>query len=144
MSQSESLYEKLRIEGLSLSILQRPADTAGEQWKSCMEAVLAAIRAEEPVPEASRTVCISLDEGMPPMRPKGEGAGKATIWKEASVATLNCHDDAGERLQTLYPGEMPEAHKAIPKDPFATELAHVRDLPPDLRVTAVADAAADN
>ena len=81
---------------------------------------------------------------MLPMRPKGEGAGKATIWKEASVATLSCYDDAGERLQTLYQGEMPEAHKATLKDQLATELAHVLDLRPDLRVTAVADAAADN
>ena len=57
---------------------------------------------------------------------------------------MSCCDDAGERLQTLYVGEMPEARKATLKQQLTDELAHVLERRPDLRVCAVADAAADN
>ena len=39
---------------------------------------------------------------------------------------------------------MPEARKATLKAKLATELGHVLERRPDLRVCAVADAAADN
>ena len=139
-----SLYEKFRIDGASLSSMQRLADVAGEHWDGCKEPALAQIRAKETVPEEAATVCISLDGTMLPMLPEGKGEGKATAWREASVATLTCYDTEGERLNTLYLGQMPEARKATLKEQLATELAHVLNLRPDLRVTAVADAAADN
>ena len=140
-----SLYEKFRIDGASLSSMQRLAEVAGEHWDGCKQQALAQIRAKEPVPAEAATVCISLDGTMLPMLPEEEkGEGKATAWREASVATLTCYDAEGERLNTLYLGQMPEARKATLKDQLATELEHVLSLCPDLRVTAVADAAADN
>ena len=139
-----SLYEKFRIDGASLSSMQRLAEVAGEHWEGCKEQALVQIRARETVPEEAATVCISLDGTMLPMLPEGKGEGKATAWREASVATLTCYDAEGERLNTLYLGQMPEARKATLKDQLATELEHVLGLRPDLRVTAVADAAADN
>ena len=139
-----SLYEKLRIGGASLSSLQRLAETAGVHWEGCKEQALAEIRAVETVPEAATTVCISLDGTMLPMLAEEEDGGKATSWKEASVGTLTCYDAEGERLRTLYLGQMPETRKSTLKEQLADELAHVLEFRPDLRVCAVADAAPDN
>ena len=139
-----SLYEKLRIEGASLSSLQRLAETAGVHWEGCKEQGLAEIRAAETVPEAATTVCISLDGTMLPMLAEGKDGGKATSWKEASVGTLTCYDAEGERLRTLYLGQMPETRKSTLKEQLADELAHVLEFRPDLQVCAVADAAPDN
>ena len=139
-----SLFEKLRIEGASLSSLQRLAEVAGVHWEACKEQALAEIRAAETVPEEAATVCISLDGTMLPMLAEGKDGGKATKWKEASVGTVSCYDDAGERLRTLYLGQMPETRKSTLKQQLADELARVLELRPDLRVCAVADAAADN
>ena len=139
-----SLYEKLRIEGASLSSLQRLAKAAGVHWEDCKEEALAEIRAAKAVPEEAATVCISLDGTMLPMLAEGKDGGKTTNWKEASVGTGSCYDDAGERLRTLYLGQMPETRKSTLKQQLADELAHILELRPDLRVCAVADAAADN
>ena len=50
----------------------------------------------------------------------------------------------GEEPENSVLGQMPEAREATLKEQLATRLAHVRSLRPDLRVTAVADAANDN
>lgn len=139
-----SLYEKFRIDSASLSSMQRLAGIAGEHWDGCRKQALVQIRAKESVPEEAATVCMSLDGTMLPMLPEEKDDGKATDWREASVATLSYYDTAGERLKTLYLGQMPEARKATLKEQLATELEHALSLRPDLRVTAVADAAADN
>ena len=130
-----SLYEKFRIDGASLSSMQRLAEVAGEHWDGCKEQALVQIREKETVPAETATVCISLDGTMLPMLPEVKGEGRATARREASVATLTCYDAEGERLNTLYLGQMPEARKATLKEQLATELAHVRSLRPDLRVT---------
>lgn len=138
-----SLYGKLGIEGASVSSLQRLAEEAGRHWSGCAEDALATIRAKEAVPAEAASVCISLDGTMLPMIP-AKGDGKATEWKEASVATMTCYDAEGERLHSLYLGQMPEPRKSTLKHQLEAELAHVVERRPDLRVTAVADAAADN
>ena len=55
-----------------------------------------------------------------------------------------CHAGRGERLKTLYLGRMPESGKVTLKAQLASEVAHIRQLRPDVRIVAIADAAADN
>ena len=59
-------------------------------------------------------------------------------------ATVSFHDARGERLKTLYLGRMPESGKVTLKAQLASEVAHIRQLRPDVRIVAIADAAADN
>ena len=75
---------------------------------------------------------------------EGKGAVRPMIWKEASVGTISYYDAQGVRLHTVYFGEMPEPRKATLKQRLEEELVHATRLRPDLRLVAVADAAADN
>ncbi len=139
-----SLYGKFGIEGASVSSLQRLAVDAGRLWSGCADDALVAMRAGEAIPAQAVTVCISLDGTMLPMFLEGKGAVRPMIWKEASVGTISYYDAQGVRLHTVYFGEMPEPRKATLKQRLEEELVHATRLRPDLRLVAVADAAADN
>ena len=102
------------------------------------------MRAGEAIPAQAVSVCISLDGTMLPMFLEGKGAVRPMIWKEASVGTISYYDAQGVRLHTVYFGEMPEPRKATLKQRLEEELVHASRLRPDLRLVAVADAAADN
>ena len=69
---------------------------------------------------------------------------RTMLWFEASVGTISYFDAQGVRLHTVYLGEMPEPRKATLKHRLEEELAHATRLRPDLRLVAVANAAADN
>ena len=139
-----SLYGKFGIEGASVSSLQRLAVDAGRLWSGCADDALVAMRAGEAIPARAVSVCISLDGTMLPMILEGKGDARTMIWKEASVGTISYYDAQGVRLHTVYLGEMPEPRKATLKQRLEEELAHAIRLRPDLRIVAVADAAADN
>ena len=86
---------------------------------------------------------VSLDGVMVPIRPHENGREDAS-WREASCGTISFHDADGERLDTPYLARMPEAGKVTLKQQLADEVAHIRKVRPDLRLAALADAAADN
>ena len=74
----------------------------------------------------------------------GEDGRAEASWREAACGTVSFHDARGERLKTLYLGRMPEGGKVTLKAQLASEVAHIRQLRPDVRIVAIADAAADN
>ena len=80
---------------------------------------------------------------MVPLRAGEDGRAEAS-WREAACGTVSFHDARGERLKTLYLGRMPESGKVTLKAQLASEVAHIRQLRPDVRIVAIADAAADN
>ena len=86
---------------------------------------------------------MSLDGVMVPLRAGEDGRAEAS-WREAACGTVSFHDARGERLKTLYLGRMPESGKVTLKAQLASEVAHIRQLRPDVRIVAIADAAADN
>ena len=139
-----SLYGRFGIDGASVSSLQRLTADAGRRWSGCADDALVAMRAGEAIPAQAVSVCISLDGTMLPMFLEGKGGVRPMIWKEASVGTISCYDAQGVRLHTVYFGEMPEPRKATLKQRLEEELVHATRLRPDLRLVAVADAAADN
>ena len=69
---------------------------------------------------------------------------KEACWREASSGTISFHDADGNRLNTLYFAQMPEAGKVTLKSQLMDEVTYIRETRPDLRLVAVADAAVDN
>ena len=72
--------------------------------------------------------------------PAEDGRAEAS-WREAACGTVSFHDARGERLKTLYLGRMPQSGKVTLKAQLASEVAHIRQLRPDVRIVAIADAA---
>ena len=95
------------------------------------------------VPHEAVSASVSLDGVMVPLRAGEDGRAEAS-WREAACGTVSFHDARGERLKTLYLGRMPESGKVTLKAQLASEVAHIRQLRPDVRIVAIADAAADN
>ena len=114
-----------------------------ERWETLGPETLDSIRDAEGVPHEAVSASVSLDGVMVPLRAGEDGRAEAS-WREAACGTVSFHDARGERLKTLYLGRMPESGKVTLKAQLASEVAHIRQLRPDVRIVAIADAAADN
>ena len=122
----------------SVSTLQRLTRTMHERWETLGPETLDSIRDAEGVPHEAVSASVSLDGVMVPLRAGEDGRA------EAACGTVSFHDARGERLKTLYLGRMPESGKLTLKAQLASEVAHIRQLRPDVRIVAIAAAAADN
>ena len=127
----------------SVSTLQRLTRTMHERWETLGPETLDSIRDAEGVPHEAVSASVSLDGVMVPLRAGEDGRAEAS-WREAACGTVSFHDARGERLKTLYLGRMPESGKVTLKAQLASEVAHIRQLRPDVRIVAIADGAADN
>ena len=127
----------------SVSTLQRLTRTMHERWETLGPETLDSIRDAEGVPHEAVSASVSLDGVMVPLRAGEDGRAEAS-WREAACGTVSFHDARGERLKTLYLGRMPESGKVTLKAQLASEVAHIRQRRPDVRIVAIADAAADN
>ena len=76
---------------------------------------------------------MSLDGVMVPLRAGEDGRPS---WREAACGTVSFHDARGERLKTLYLGRMPE-RQGHTEGALASEVAHIRQLRPDVRIVAI-------
>ena len=114
-----------------------------ERWETLGPETLDSIRDAEGVPHEAVSASVSLDGVMVPLRAGEDGRAEAS-WREAACGTVSFHDARGERLKTLYLGRMPESGKVTLKAQLASEVAHIRQLRPDVRIVAIADGAADN
>jgi hypothetical protein len=65
-------------------------------------------------------------------------------YREASCAAINFYDEAGERLQTLRFGRMPEAGKKTLKNQRQQSISTILPQQPELNLIKIADGAADN
>ena len=127
----------------SVSTLQRLTRTMHERWETLGPETLDSIRDAEGVPHEAVSAAVSLDGVMVPLRAGEDGRAEAS-WREAACGTVSFHDARGERLKTLYLGHMPESGKVTLKAQLASEVAHIRQLRPDVRIVAIADGGADN
>ena len=75
----------------------------------------------------------------PTQAPASDTPGRA--WREASVGTVSFWDKDGERLKTLYLGEMPSYRKLGLVARLEKEFAAVHSERPDLRVVLASDGA---
>ena len=109
-----------------------------ERWETLGPETLDSIRDAEGV----RTRRSGLDGVMVPLRAGEDGRAEAS-WREAACGTVSFHDARGERLKTLYQPHAGE-RQGHTEGQLASEVAHIRQLRPDVRIVAIADAAADN
>ena len=127
----------------SVSTLHRLTRTVHERWETLGPETLDSIRDAEGVPHEAVSASVFLDGVMVPLRAGEDGRAEAS-WREAAFGTVSFHDARGERLNTLYLGRMLVSGKVTLKAQLSSEVAHIRQLRPDVRTVAIADAAADN
>ncbi len=140
----------------SKSSLDRLPKLLSARWEPEREEAEALLRADETVPAEAKTVSVSLDGVLVPMkdgesrekRERAAAEGKRTRgpagYQEVGCATLSFYDAQGERLETRRMARMPEPRKATLKTMLTAELTAVLAARPDLKLVKVADGARDN
>ena len=141
--EAEEFFAKMGAMRPSVSTLQRLTLGMHERWKSISPEMLDTLYGAEDIPPDAVTASVSLDGVMVALRAGEDGRADACCC-EASCGTVSFHDTEGKRLRTLYVGRMPESGKGALKAQLATMVARVRHARPQLRISAVADGAADN
>ena len=141
--EAEEFFAKMGVLTLSVSTLQRLTLSMHERWEDAAPQTRDTVYGAEDIPSDAVSASVSLDGIMVGMR-AGEDGRTDACWREASCGTISFHDAAGKRLRTLYFGRMPESGKVTLKAHLATMVAHIRRVRPEIRIGAVADAAADN
>ena len=156
---------------VSASTLQRALKAVGAKWEERREEYEAQLRASEGLPQDARTVCLSMDGVMAPMRLEkqmanvhgptgaktpgaktpGEARHKKTVpastpgrYRELGCGTIATYDKEGERLRTIYHGRMPEERKVTLGDQLADEMSFSMEQQPTLRRVYLADGAKIN
>lgn len=154
--EGESMLRELGNMTPSKSSLDRLPKQLSAGWEAQRERFEASLREGYVVPTEAVTAAVSLDGILVPMkdgeraakRAQSHAAGKPTKgpagYQEVGCATVSFYDAAGERLETLYMGRMPEAKKATLKTMVSAEVEAVLGQRPDLSVVKVADGARDN
>ena len=140
----------------SKSTLDRLPKRAKETWEEDAARYNAALRDAMVVPEEARSVAVSLDGVLIPMkdakgpetRQKAAESGKLTRgpagYREASCATLTFCDAKGDLISAVRFAQMPEANKVTLKRRLLQELTVALEKRPDLEVVKLADGALDN
>lgn len=153
--ESEGVLRELGAMVASKSSLDRLAKVLSGRWEAQREPFEAALRDAYEVPSEARTVAVSLDGVMVPMKDAAgadkreknrAGAGTRTSngYQEAGCATLTLYDEYGERVDTVRLARMPESKKVTLKQALAAELESVLRQRPELNVVKLADGAPDN
>jgi hypothetical protein len=150
---SEALFEELGGMRPSRASLDRLPKELSTHWESQRQEWEAALRAQETVPPEASVIAISVDGVTVRMkggarRAKREQPGKhasgPTGQREVGCGTVVLYDAAGERLQTVRYGRMPERRKLTLQQQLETEAVSVLAVRPDLRRVLLADGAEPN
>jgi hypothetical protein len=135
----------------SASELGRLPKELSVQWEAHRAEWEAQLRSLESVPPTAVTLAISLDGVLAPMRgvtpepaepeaepkqPKGPRG-----YQEVGCGTISLYDAAGERLQTVRYGRMPEKNKLTLGQQLQAECQSMLAVKPGLRVVKLSDGA---
>lgn len=151
--QSEALFEELGGMRPSRSSLDRLPKELSPHWEEHRQAWEAALRTQETVPGEASVLVMSVDGVIVRMKGSqrqakraqpGKHASGPTGHKEAGCGTVVLYDAAGERLQTVRYGRMPERNKKTLQQQLETEVASVVAVRPDLKRVLLSDGAKDN
>lgn len=138
----------------SASELGRLPKDLSAQWETHREEWEAQLRGLESVPQTAVTLAISLDGVLAPMRggipeppepdaePKQPKGPKG--YQEVGCGTISLYDVAGERLQTIRYGRMPEKNKVTLGQQLQAECQAILAGKPRLRVVKLSDGARSN
>ena len=135
--EAEEFFAKIGGVALSVSTLQRLTRSMHERWESLGPETLNSIRDARDIPHDAVTASISLDGVMVALLAGEDGRAEA-CWREAACGMVSFHDAEGKRLKTLCLGRMPESGKVTLKAQLAREVAHIRQVCPEIRIVAVA------
>jgi len=149
------LFSELGNMQPSRSSLGRLPAAVSAVWEGQRVAWEASLRAAETVPAVAASLALSVDGVMVAMKAaaherqaKKGAAGKHASGpagkREVGCASVSVYDAAGERLQTVRYGRMPEPLKVSLQAQVQAELAAVLGVRPDLRRVHLADGAQGN
>lgn len=135
---------------VSTSTLDRVAKRISETWEDHADAFFETVRVAEirALPEQGevKALVVSLDGVMVPMKDAitDEETGAKTSYREASAATLQLLDAAGDCRHVIRFARMPQAHKVSLADQMRAEVAALRLRYPTAKMQALADGAKEN
>ena len=169
--EAADLLSEIGTAMLSSPTIGRLSRAIAARYEQRRPLLAAAVRESHVIAEGAVTVQVALDGVMVPQdgehaRPRGRkskspepprheqrygvvgdggpAANDSTLgraWHEASVGTLAFFDAGGERLDTIYLGRMPEAHKATLCAELEAELGSVLRERPDMNIVWASDGA---
>lgn len=151
--ESQAVLTELGGLSPSRSNLDRLPKTLSPHWEAHRLEWEEALRAQETVPQEAAVLALSVDGVMVPMKGGGRPAKRDQPGKHASGPTGNrevgcgtavLYDAAGERLQTMRYGRMPEHRKVSLQQQLQAEAASLVALRPDLIRVRLADGAEGN
>ena len=151
--ESQAVLTELGGLSPSRSNLDRLPKTLSPHWEAHRLEWEEALREQETVPRAAAVLALSVDGVMVPMKGEGRRAKRDQPGRHASGPTGNrevgcgtavLYDAAGERLQTMRYGRMPEHRKVSLQQQLQAEAASIVALRPDLIRVRLADGAEDN
>jgi hypothetical protein len=140
----------------SRSSLDRLPKHVSEVWERQRTWFEGKLREQMEIPAEARTVAVSLDGVLVPMRCAGKADWKSEArrrgqadkgaygHKEAGCGAISFYDHRGERLTTWRYGRMSEPDKRTLKKTLRAELEEVVRRRPDLVVVAIADGSPNN
>jgi hypothetical protein len=154
---AEDLFARVGNMEPSKSSLDRLPKAIGTRWEAKREHYEQALREALVVPDAARTVALSIDGvlapidgGSSPTDVRAEAASEGRLskgpagYREMGCATLAFCDDKGDLISAIRFGRGPEPKKLALKETLRRDLAHVLAQRPDLRLAKITDAGSDN
>jgi hypothetical protein len=154
--ESEALLGEIGNMQPSRSSLDRLPKELSSHWEEHRVVWEKKMRETETVSSQAKTMVLSVDGVMAPMRgekqqekaAKAELSGKhasgPTGYKEVGCGTVSLHDQEAKRLQTIRYGRMPEPKKATLQQELETEARSTLALSPTLQRVHLADGAHHN
>ena len=152
----EELLKRMGNMTPSKASLDRLPKEIAERWEENRETFDAALRDGADLPREVESVVISLDGVYAPMketdplatRTAAAEAGKIAKgpagYREVGCAAISLCDHRGEMVSAIRFARVPEAKKTTLKSMILAEVAHIRDLRPNLVPVALADGMDDN
>ena len=154
--ESEAMFGEIGNMKPSRSSLDRLPKELSAHWEGHRVVWEKKIRENETVSSLAKTIALSVDGVMAPMRgeKKEEKAAKAELsgkhasgptgYKEVGCGTVTLYDQEAKRLQTIRYGRMPEPKKATLQQQLETEARSTLALCPNLQRVHLADGAHHN
>jgi hypothetical protein len=153
---AEELFERLGNMTPSKASLDRLPKALSARWEEERVHFEKALREGDVIPQHTRTLAVSLDGVLAPMkdgraqakRQKTAEEGRLTRgpagYREVGCGTLSFCDAKGDMIAAVRMARMPESHKSTLKRTLLLDVTAVLAERPDLTLVKVADGANDN
>jgi hypothetical protein len=153
---SEELFRRVGNMQPSKSSLDRLPKQLHDRWEGDREAFEADLRTVTEIPEDTKSIALSIDGVLAPMKDGGAVKKRARAavegrvskgpagYREVGCATISFCDEDGDMISAIRLARMPELRKETLKASILAELGALLAQCPNLPVVKVADAAADN